>query len=123
MDETKLDPRPARELTSRECAKVLGGPLGGLARLFGADVVEKALQETADSEEFWGFAKDPGNVVHEATAAVVDSIPREELNPLSIMIGAAISGPLTCSTYRKVRTAVRWWAVPGRLASTRGRVV
>ncbi len=43
MDAKKLDPRPARELTSREVSKILGGMLGGLANLAPPETLFAAL--------------------------------------------------------------------------------
>lgn len=48
-----LDPRPARALTSREIAKVLGGAIGGLLGFCNAEDVRYAVRWLADSDAFW----------------------------------------------------------------------
>lgn len=45
-----LDPRPARQLTSREVAKLLGGSLGSLAGLCPPDVLREAIAFYADPQ-------------------------------------------------------------------------
>ena len=42
----KLDGEPARELTERECAKIIGGTLGGLSEMAPGNTIYNAL-------EFW----------------------------------------------------------------------
>ena len=54
MPNVKLDPRPARkDLTDRECAKLLGGFLGVL--IAGADVaaVKRAIDWWSENESAW----------------------------------------------------------------------
>jgi hypothetical protein len=46
-----LDPRPARELTDRECCKLLGGTIGCLATMAPPDVVAAAVQWWADHQD------------------------------------------------------------------------
>jgi hypothetical protein len=43
MNQTKLDPEPARQLSSRECAKILGGTLGCLMTMAPAEDVKAAV--------------------------------------------------------------------------------
>lgn len=45
-----LDARPARELTSREVAKLLGGHLGSLAGLARPETIEAAIQFYTDEK-------------------------------------------------------------------------
>ncbi len=70
-----LDPRPARQLTSREVAKLLGGHLGSLAGLCPPDVLRAAVNFYADErtaathDEFfrglWQQAVQTGHVIPE----------------------------------------------------------
>ena len=48
-----LDPRPARELTTREVAKILGGNIGTLVECSDVATVRKAVTWLYSSEEFW----------------------------------------------------------------------
>lgn len=43
MIDPKLDPRPSRELSSREAAKIIGATLGGLALLCRPETIFAAL--------------------------------------------------------------------------------
>ncbi len=44
MTKPTLDPRPARILTSRECAKIIGSVLGGLVQMSDRETVRSALK-------------------------------------------------------------------------------
>jgi hypothetical protein len=48
-----LDPRPARQLTSRECAKILGGVIGGLIDTAKPEDVRAAVRWWAETDEAW----------------------------------------------------------------------
>ena len=49
----KLDERPARVLTDRECAKIIGGIIGCLVTMCGAATVRKAVRWWSDTDEVW----------------------------------------------------------------------
>jgi len=75
MSEKLLDPRPARELTSREAAKLLGGTVGALATLCPPETIMAALnfytsgeyqvQHKLAWEAMWKDAVRSGHVVPE----------------------------------------------------------
>ena len=44
---TRLDPRPARTLTTRELAKVIGATVGPVAAVFGAERTRAILRAVA----------------------------------------------------------------------------
>ena len=48
-----LDPRPARELTDRECGKILGAVLGGLITMSNTKTVRAAVRWWADNDLAW----------------------------------------------------------------------
>lgn len=49
-----LDERPARhDLTSRECAKLLGGLIGGLVEMSSVEAVRDAMRFWVETEECW----------------------------------------------------------------------
>lgn len=57
MAAPKLDPRPARLLTSRECAKLLGGMVGGLVGTATIEDVRTAVRWWAETDAAWeGFS-------------------------------------------------------------------
>jgi hypothetical protein len=49
----KLDPRTARELTDRECSKIIGGMIGGLMTMARSETVRAAMRWWVDSDEAW----------------------------------------------------------------------
>lgn len=50
----KLDARPARmDLTSRECSKLIGALLGGLAQMADVDQLRIAVRWWAETDEAW----------------------------------------------------------------------
>lgn len=49
MKNAKLDPRPVRRFTSRECAVVIGGTLGGLAESATSYELREAVQWWAEN--------------------------------------------------------------------------
>lgn len=65
-----LDPRPARALTSREIAKVLGGAIGGLLNFCELEQVRQAVRWLADSEAFWILSRATVPRVEAAAAEV-----------------------------------------------------
>ncbi|MFA4971416.1 MAG: hypothetical protein WC683_02300 [bacterium] len=52
-DKPKLDTREARQLTSRECCKILGGTIGVLAQMASLEDVRTAVRWWAETEEVW----------------------------------------------------------------------
>jgi hypothetical protein len=49
-----LDTRPARkDLTTRECAKLLGGTIGGLLEMADLETVRAAVKWWAEQEAVW----------------------------------------------------------------------
>lgn len=51
-----LDVRPGRtDLTSREIAKIIGGLLGGLARMAEIEDIKIAVRWWADTPEAWSY--------------------------------------------------------------------
>lgn len=48
-----LDPRDTRELTNRECAKLLGGTIGALCEMSDAQTVRDAVRWWAEKDEAW----------------------------------------------------------------------
>jgi hypothetical protein len=58
MSQTKLDPEPARLLTTRECAKLLGGSIGCLMTMARAEDVKAAVTWWVEHwEEAWATPK------------------------------------------------------------------
>lgn len=54
MANVKLDERPARDdLTDRECAKLIGGFLGGLIGQADVDDVKRAIDWWSQNESAW----------------------------------------------------------------------
>lgn len=54
MPNVKLDERPARcDLTDRECAKLLGGFLGGLIAQADVEAVKRAIDWWSRNESAW----------------------------------------------------------------------
>lgn len=54
MINMKLDPRPARtDMTDRECAKLLGAVIGGLAQQADIEAVRRAVRWWAETEDAW----------------------------------------------------------------------
>ena len=103
----KLDPRPGRNgrnLTSRECSKALGGLLGGVASVLGAEQTRELLK-VVDDDRYW---KVIGSLYRLETIAPT-SLP-ESTRVAIRSIGGLVAGLCTTSSKRAVRTAVRWWA-------------
>ena len=48
-----LDPRPARELTDRECSKILGALIGGLTGMAPVKTVRDAIRWWAENDAAW----------------------------------------------------------------------
>ena len=48
-----LDRRPARELSDRECCKILGGLIGGLLTMTTVDTAKAAIRWWADNDAAW----------------------------------------------------------------------
>jgi hypothetical protein len=73
----KLDPRPAREdLTDRECAKLLGGFLGGLIDQADIDAVKRAIDWWSQNESAWTTFRKMKNYCKEhPNVDVATSIP------------------------------------------------
>ena len=52
-DKVHLSLEPARELTSRECANMIGATLGGLAQMTSIQTVREAFDWWAQNREAW----------------------------------------------------------------------
>jgi hypothetical protein len=50
---SKLDSRPTRQLTSRECAKILGATIGGLCDMASVEDVRVAVRWWIETEDAW----------------------------------------------------------------------
>jgi hypothetical protein len=48
-----LDSRPARDLTDRECSKILGALIGGLMTMTTGKTVRDAIRWWADNDKAW----------------------------------------------------------------------
>ena len=56
--EDTLDTEPARPLTKRECAKLLGGTIGTLVDMAPVEVVHAAVKWWAETNAAWEFFAD-----------------------------------------------------------------
>lgn len=107
MSKPKLDPRPARKLTSRECARVLGGTLGGIATYVDLSLVREAV-ELFDTDDFW-------KVVSEARRSEMSSFLESQrvMDPGKRVMYRALGGTIASLTdlagKKNARIAVRWW--------------
>lgn len=57
----KLDPHESRQLTDRECAKILGGTVGALLDMAPPSAVRNAVRWWAETDEAW--AAMGGNII------------------------------------------------------------
>ena len=48
-----LDPRPVRQLTDRECAKILGGIIGGLMTMTSLNTLRHAFRWWSENDIGW----------------------------------------------------------------------
>jgi hypothetical protein len=76
-----LDPRPARALTSREIAKVLGGTIGGLLGFCAEEDVRSAVRWLSDSDAFWTLSRVTVPRVEAAAAEVLSEHLSDENEP------------------------------------------
>jgi len=53
MKNVILDPRPSRNLTSRECAKILSGLIGSLCQNADIDDVKRAIDWWSQNDTAW----------------------------------------------------------------------
>ena len=101
----KLDPRPARTLTSRECCKVLGGLIGGLhlSGYFGNAGVRSCVSGIAENQELWDKLPISSALEERTIGGVFD--------PTYGVALAALAGSLAeIGGKKNARIAFRWWA-------------
>ena len=104
-DCSRLDPRPARTLTTREIAKVLGATIGTMAALFGAERTRVALRAVAQMMR----GEDVTGTCHQ-----------EEAGAVAILFGQAHALADWCVA-GDVLTALDWWInKPGALEAFDG---
>lgn len=77
----ELDPRPARALTSREIAKVLGGAIGGLLGFCDEEQIRQAVRWLANSDAFWTLSRATVPRVEAAAAEVLLEHLSEKRDP------------------------------------------
>lgn len=97
--DVKLDTRPAREdLTSRECAKILGAMIGGFAMLPDAniDTLRQCVRMVADMSA-------------PESASVLATPNEATIHTFHVMV-ATLSGLLQMADAADALIALRWWA-------------
>lgn len=73
-----LDTRPARnDLTSRECAKLLGGFLGGLAEMAPIEAVRDAVNWYAQHDDPWALLESINETLHNTDRPIPDDLAGE----------------------------------------------
>ena len=114
MTAPKLDPRPARNLTSRECCKVLGGLIGGIrsAHVIPPDALRGAIGLLCDEDAIWRLMT-PGDI-----RTMLGAFPQpsgdlpasvEWVTAMGSLLGLAGS-LVEIGGKKNARTAFRWWA-------------
>ena len=117
MKPAKLDPRRSRKLTSRECASVLGGFLGGMATsdLLGVSKTRSALELYVNSDSPWeairkqadlGSGK-TGDAIEASRSLQGQSYPNAD-RVFWRGLGATVAGLRVLASERAVKTALRW---------------
>jgi hypothetical protein len=69
----RLNPEPARELTLRECVKILGGTIGGLADMSDLETLRAAVKWWANTDAAWDEMQK--QIVR---AALAQPVPRKD---------------------------------------------
>jgi hypothetical protein len=101
-----LDPRPARSLTSREVAKVLGAVLGATSVAIGVDQTKVVLEKLSVAVKIEDVADQRG-VIEELQALL---LPPGIVLTMSATLSALYGG---LATEEATDVAVRWWLETG----------
>jgi hypothetical protein len=118
-----LDPTPTRtDLTSRDCASLLGGLLGSLVLVNGVEPVRAAMRFVANTDEVWDVvtARGPMELLSKGLALrarmrkLPDGVRHEHVEAISGLLGATVRmasglGGNPVKGIRAARTAARWW--------------
>lgn len=97
---TKLDTRERRrDMTSRECASILGALLGGLAQIYGVESVR-----TAVTLAFAVSTRDPPE------PTVAEKIVLAQMQPIMTIIGAVYAGLISNALPSAALDTMRWFA-------------
>lgn len=68
IEDHMLDQRPARnDLTSRECAKIVGGTIGVLLQMADASAVRDAVRWWAETDSAWAVGQAMSHELKKAT--------------------------------------------------------
>ena len=122
-DPARLDPRRSRKLTSRECASVIGGYLGGMAtsNLIGVEVARRALGLfVADAHSMiWesirhqadkgsGETAESINDAYDVATKMQADGANEAHRVFWRGLGATVSGLRVLASEKAVKTALNW---------------
>jgi hypothetical protein len=120
MKIAKLDVRKSRKLTSRECASVIGGYLGGMttSNLIGVEVARAAIGlyvEGDTAEVIWSRFRHQADNGSGATADAVEESRQWQADGADEAhrmfwrgLGSVISGCRVLASERSVKTACTW---------------